>query len=162
MIGRRSPFAAIVLGAALLTGCALGTRPYQATSDKNVRFSTAVEAGSWLSSVRASVHVHSVDSNCRTTYEGTIPLEGSTIVTGIPTGRPRYMVVAFNSSSFLANSRSSINYSTMFTPRRGYNYEIAVRYVDDTYNATFEEVHRRSRARRELRRRPLNRCRAGR
>jgi hypothetical protein len=159
MIGRRRLFAATLLCTVFLTGCS-GTRPYQESSDKNVRFSTAVESGSWLSSVRASVHVHSVDANCRTTYEGTIPLEGSTTLTGIPTGRPRYMVVSFDSSSFLLNSSSSINYATMFTPRRGYNYEIAVRYVDDTYNATVEEVDRRSLARRELRRRPLDRCRA--
>ena len=159
MNGRRGRFVATLLSVALLTGCA-GTRPYEATSDRNVRFTTAVESGSWLSSVRASVHVHSVDPACRTTYEGTIPLKGATIVTGISTGTPRYMVIAFNSSSFLLNKSGTINYATMLTPRRGYDYEIAVRYVDDTYNATVEEVHRTSRSRRELRHRPLNTCRA--
>ena len=149
---------AALLCTAFLTSCA-GTRPYEATSDRNVRFNTAVASGSWVSSVQASVHVHSVDRACRTTYEGTIPLEGSTVVTGLPTDRPRYMVIVFNSSSFLLNRRGSINYSTVLTPRRGYDYEIAVRYVDDTYNATVVEVHRRDGTRRPLRHRPLNMCR---
>jgi hypothetical protein len=159
MIGRHSGLVATLLSVALLAGCA-GTRPYEATSDRNVRFSTAVESGSWLSTVRATVHVHSVDPACRTTYEGTIPLKSATIVTGISTGTPRYLVIAFNSSSFLANRSGTINYATMLTPRRGYDYDIAVRYVDNTYNATIEEVHRTSRSRRELRHRPLDTCRA--
>lgn len=154
MISRR---VAALLCALWLAGCA-GTRPYAPTPDRNVRFDTAVESGSWLSSVQASVHVHDVDRDCRTTYEGTIPLDGSTVVTGFPAGRRRYMVIAFNSSSFLLNRRSSISYSTLFTPRNGYDYEVAVRYRDDTYDAKVMEVSRRNGARRELRRRPLDTC----
>lgn len=156
---RRSRLAATLVLAGALAGCA-GTRPYEASSDNNVRFTTDVESGSWLSSVRASVHVHSVHRQCRTNYEGTIPLGRPAVVTGLPTGRPSYLVLAFNSSSFLTNSRSSIHYETMLTPRRGYDYEVAVSYVDDTYNATVREVNRQSGARREIRKTPLEACRA--
>jgi hypothetical protein len=151
------------LGGALLIAGALGacadTRPYRATADDNLRFTTAVES-SWLSSVEASVHIHSVDRACRTAYEGTVPLARTSTLTGIPAGRPSYLVIAFDSASFLANRRSSINYETMLTPRPGYDYEVAVRYVDDTYDATIREVNRQNRTRRDVRHTPLAACRA--
>lgn len=152
--------AATALLAGVVAGCA-DTRPYQSSPDNNVRFTTAVESGSWFSSVAAQVHIHSVDHGCQTIYRGTLPLGRSTLVTGIPADETSYLVIAFDSSSFLANSRSSISYETMLTPRPGYDYEVAVRYVDDTYDATIREVHRRSQARRELRHEPLTACRAG-
>lgn len=158
MTGQRTNVGAALLGLAVLAGCS-GVRPYEPTSDRNVQFTADVDSGSWMSSVQASVHVHSVDQACRTTYEGTIPLKGSTVVTGFPAGRLRYMVIAFNSSSFLLNRRSSINYSTMLTPRDGYDYEVAVRYLDDTYDATVMEVNRGNGTRRRLRHRPLDTCR---
>ena len=158
MTGRSVHIRTALLCAAVLSGCA-GTRPYESASDRNVRFDTAVESGSWVSSVRASVHVHSVDRDCRTTYEGTIPLKNPTVVTGFPAGRMRYMVIAFNSSSFLLNRRSSIDYSTILTPRDGYDYEVAVRYRDDTYDASVVEVNRGNGTRRKLRHRPLQSCR---
>jgi len=160
MTGRRVHIHAALLCASVLSGCA-GTRPYESASDRNVRFDTAVESGSgsWVSSVRASVQVHSVDRDCRTTYEGTIPLNSPTVVTGFPAGRMRYMVIAFNSSSFLLNRRSSIDYSTILTPRDGYDYEVAVRYRDDTYDASVVEVNRGNGTRRKLRHRPLQACR---
>lgn len=148
---------ATLLCAAFLAGCA-GTRPYEPTSDRNVQFTSEVDSGSWHSSVQASVHVHSVDPDCRTTYEGTIPLKGTTVVTGFPAGRLRYMVIAFNSSSLLLNRRSSINYSTMLTPRDGHDYEIAVKYQDDTYDASVMEVNRGNGARRRLYHRPIDTC----
>jgi hypothetical protein len=151
--------AALTLVGLAVAGCA-DTRPYQATPDNNVRFTAAVKSGSWLSSVAASVHIHSVDHVCRTHYRGTLPLGRSALVTGIPAGETSYLVIAFDSSSFLANSRSSISYETMLTPRPGYDYEIAVKYVDDTYDATIREVHRRSQAKRDLRHEPLTACRA--
>lgn len=160
-----TPRSADGLGAALLialglAGCA-GTRPYDATSDNNVRFTASVESGSFLSSMHAAAHIHSVDPSCRTHYVGTIPLGGSEIVTGIPAGRPSYLVVSFEGSSFLANRRSSISYETLLTPRPGYDYEVVVRYADDIYDTRISEVRRRDHARHELQRRPLNACREG-
>lgn len=158
-LDRAGRLAATLLVAGVLTACA-GTRPYETTTDRNVRFATVAESGSWFSSVRASVHIHSVNENCHTDYQGTIPLGKSTTVTGLPTGQPSYLVFSFASSTFLANRSSSITYETMLTPRLGYDYEVAVRYVDDTYNATIREVNRRSGLRRQIHHRPLDKCRA--
>lgn len=145
--------------AGLVAGCS-STRPYVASSENNVRFTTVTESGSFFSSVKASVHIHSVDENCRTNYRGTVGLAGRSTRTGIPVGRPSYLVFSFNSSSFLANSRSSISYKTLLTPRPGRDYEIAVRYVDGMYNATIREVGRRGKRRREVSFTPLASCRA--
>ena len=156
---RGSHLAALLLIAGVLVGCS-GTRPYAPTADNNVRFTTVAESGSWLSSVRASVHIHSVNENCHTDYQGTIALGRSAVLSGLPAGRASYLIFTFDSSSFLANSRSSISYKTLLTPRRGHDYVVAVRYVDDTYNATIREVNRRSQTRRQIAYKPLDACRA--
>ena len=149
---------ATLLLCAVAASCA-GTRSYQATPDNNLRFTTKVESGSLMSSVRASAHIHSIDGNCRTNYEGTIRLEKETYVTGVDVNRPSYLVLSFDSSSFLSNSRSSINYATILMPRRGHDYKIAVIYVDDTYNAIIHEVNRGNGRQRELQQMPLDTCR---
>ena len=155
----RGRLVAVMLLAGAVAGCA-GTRPYVSSSENNLRFTTLAESGSWLSSVQASVHIHSVDESCRTNFLGTIRLDGSPVATGIPVGQPSYLVFSFDSSSFLANSASSINYKTMLTPRRDHDYDIAVEYVDDTYNATIREVNRQNNRRREVHYLSLDTCRA--
>lgn len=156
---RGSRLAALLLIAGVLAGCS-GTRSYAPTADNNVRFTTVAESGSWFSSVRPSVHIHSVNENCHTDYQGTVALGRSTVLSGLPAGRPSYLIFTFDSSSFLANSRSSISYKTLLTPRPGHDYEVAVRYVDETYNATIREVSRRSQTRRQVAYKPLDACRA--
>lgn len=151
--------AAILLIAAVMTGCS-GIRDYRASSDRNVRFNTVAESGSWFSSVRATVHIHSVDRNCQTKYQGTIALGRSTLMTGIPSGQPTYLIFAFKSSGFLSNSSSSISYKTLLMPRAGHDYQIGVKYVDDTYDATIREVSRRSRKARKIHHTPLAACRS--
>lgn len=156
---RAHRLAAIVLFAAILTGCS-GTRTYQATSDNNLRFTTVTESGSWFSTVRAQVHIHSVDRNCQTKYQGTIALRRDSLKTGIPAGQRSYLVFAFNSSAFLSNRTSSVSYRTLLTPRRGRDYRIEVKYIDDSYDATIHEVHPRSRKSRKIHHAPLDSCRS--
>ena len=157
---RRGRLFAVLLLAGAMAGCAGTQQPYVSTAENNVHFTTVAESGSWLSSVRASVHIHSVHENCQTDYQGTIRLSDSSITTGIPVGQPSYLVFSFDSSSFLANRRSSIDYKTLLTPRQGYDYDIAVEYIDDTYNARIMEVDRRNNQRAEIHYKPLDMCRA--
>ena len=158
---RRGRLMAFMLLAGAMAGCAgADTRPYVSSAENNLRFTTVAESGSRFSSVRASVHIHSVDTNCRTNYQGTIRLDESAIASGIPVGRPSYLVFSFASSSFLGDRRGNINYKTLLTPRLGYVYDIAVEYVDDTYNATIREVNQQNNRRREVRYSPLEACRA--
>ena len=156
---RQGTLAAVLLLAGTIAGCA-GTQPYASSSEPNLRIQTHAESGSWMSSVQTAVHIHSVDDNCQTTYQGSLELDEPMITAGIPTGQRSYLVFSFDSSSFLANSRSSISYGTMLTPRQGQDYDVAVEYLDDTYNATVEEVDRASKHRRKVLYRPLDACQA--
>ncbi len=156
---QRGRLVALLL-AGVVAGCAGTQQPYVSSAENNLRFTTVAESGSRFSSVRASVHIHSVDENCRTNYQGTIRLDESSIASGIPVGRPSYLVFSFASSSFLGGRRSSINYKTLLTPRPGHDYDIAVAYVDDTYDSTIRELNRGSNRRREVHFRPLDTCRA--
>ena len=155
---QRGRLVALLLLAGAMAGCAGTQQPYVSSAENNLHFTTVAESGSVFSSVRASVHIHSVDENCRTNYRGTIRLDESSIATGIPVGQPSYLVFSFDSSSFLANRRSSIDYKTMLTPRQGHNYDIAVEYIDDTYSAKITEVNLRNNRRGEVRYRPLDVC----
>ena len=156
----RGRLVAVLLLAGAVAGCASTQQPYVSSAENNIHFTTVAESGSWFSSVRASVHIYSVYENCRTDYQGTIRLGESSIATGIPVGQPSYLVFSFDSSSFLANSRSSINYKTTLTPRQGYDYDIAVEYIADTYSAKIMEVNRRNNRRDEVYYKPLDTCRA--
>lgn len=136
-----------LLATALLSACA-GTTPYSNDGRRNLQIRTVTESGSAFSSVRASVHIHSVDAACKTRYRGTIDLDNPSVLSGLPVGRQSYLVFAFNSSSFLGGSRSAISYETLLTPRPGYTYDVEVSYVDDMYNAVIREAKSRRKARR--------------
>lgn len=132
---------AIMMMVGFLCGCA-ATKSYVATAEDNVRISTMAESGSSFSSIRAAMDVHSVDADCRTTYQGTMELDRSPITTGIPAGQESLLVFVFSNSSFLGSSRSTIRYETLLSPRSGYGYEIDVQYVDGAYDAVLYEVDR--------------------
>jgi hypothetical protein len=158
-VSRPIRLAAVLLLAGALVGCA-GTQPYVSSSESNLHIKTVADSGSWMSSVQTAVHIHSVDENCLTSYRGTLQLDDPMVTTGIPSGQRSYLVFSFDSSSFLANSRSSITYGTLLTPRPGRDYDVAVEYLDDTYNATIQEVDRETNQQREVIYRPLDACQA--
>jgi len=110
---------------AFLAGCS-GMKPYQSTLDNNFHIRTVADSGSWLSSVRAAVDIHRVTPDCKTEYEGTVRLNGSTIHIGIPPNRWSRLLFVFDTSSFLANRSGSITYETLLKPRSGYHYEATV------------------------------------
>lgn len=138
---------AVLLAAGLLAGCA-GIKPYADTPDRNLNIRTQTESGSAFSSVRAAVDIYRVEGGCIAEYEGTTELDRAETTMGIPAGRPTYLVFRFASSAFLGSSSSSITYDTLLTPRRGSNYSVRVRYVDNIYDvairdAAGDEVERR-------------------
>jgi len=135
---------------ALAAGCS-GLKTYPNDAPKNVHVATQTERG-----VRASLHVHQVNGECTTRYEGTLALDQPALDIGVPAGQPRYLVVSFDTSSFMAGSRST-SVGTLLTPRAGYGYELAVRYQKDIYDVALREIDRKG-ARRELARRPLAGC----
>lgn len=136
--------------ALLVAGCS-GLKTYPNDAPKNVHVVTQADRG-----VRTALHVHAVKGECTTHYDGTLALDRATLDVGVPAGRPSYLVVSFDTSSFMAGSRST-SMGTLFTPRAGYEYELAVRYKQDIYDIALREIDRKG-ASRELARRPLTGC----
>src|SRR6266480_2732334 len=112
-----------LLAASLLTGCS-GAKTYPDTLPKNMHVRTET------SNMRAELHIHRVDANCLTEYQGTVQLDKPSVKIGIPAGRQSLVAITFSSSSFLTASSRSIRYDTLLTPRAGYTYDVTVRYVD--------------------------------
>jgi len=151
--------AALLLAAALTAGCS-SLKPYPGRSPENVVVRSAIESGSVFSSMRGSVHIHEVDSGCRTSYLGTVKLDQPKVALGLPAERTSYLVFAFDGSSFLGGSSSSTSSGTVLKPRAGYRYEVAVTYRDSLYHVVLRESDPRNGASRELPRRQLAGCNA--
>jgi hypothetical protein len=137
---------ALLLAAA--AGCS-GLKTYPTAAGGNLAVRTRVESG-----VGAALHIHEVDSQCRTQYRGTVRLDSPSLALAVPVGQPAYLVVAFDTSSFLGPRRST-SAATLFTPRPGNRYELTVRYRDNVYDVTLVEA---GRERRVLPRRVLDAC----
>ena len=155
----KTPRAALLLVAASIAGCS-SLKTYPNRSPENVVVRSAIESGSVFSSMRGSVHIHEVDSDCRTNYVGTVKLDQPKVALGLPAERTSYLVFAFDGSSFLGGSSSSTASGTVVKPRAGYRYEVAVSYRDSIYNVVLRESDPRNGTSRELPRRQLSGCKA--
>jgi hypothetical protein len=144
----------------ILAGCS-SLKTYPSRSPENVVVRSAIESGSAFSSMRGSVHIHEVDAECRTSYQGTVKLDQPKVALGLPAERVSYLVFAFDGSSFLGGSSSSTASGTVLKPRAGYRYDVAVSYRDSIYHVVLRESDPRGGASRELPRRQLTGCKAG-
>jgi len=143
-----------LLGASLVAGCS-GIKTYPDTGAKNLHVRTEASSGS--ARMRVAVHIHQVDANCRTEYQGTVQLNEPSVLIGIPPDRPSYLVFVFSGSSFLSGS-SSINYATLLSPRAGQSYDARASYKDSIYHVEIRETDPRRSASREIERRGLDEC----
>jgi hypothetical protein len=139
-------------GMALAVAACSGTTPYRNDAPKNLHARIDTESG-----VRAALHVHEVTGPCATRYAGTVSLDAPAVELGIPGGQPTYLVVTFDTSSFLGGSRAT-SVATTFEPRQGFDYELAVRYRQAIYDVSLKEVDSRRRTSRDLPRRALAGC----
>jgi hypothetical protein len=135
-------------------GCS-GLKTYPTEAGGNLAVRTQVESG-----VKAALHIHRLDEQCRTQYQGSVQLDSSSLALAIPAGQASYLVVAFDTSSFLGPRRST-SAAMLFTPRPGNRYELSVRYRDSVYDVALTESDARGRERRSLPRHDLDACRAG-
>jgi hypothetical protein len=145
-----------LLALGLLAGCS-GIKTFPNTLDKNLHVHTETDSGSLFSGVRTAVDIYRVNADCRTEYEGTVQLREPNVEIGIPAGRASYLVFVFANSSFFGSS-GKISYNTLLTPRSGRHYKIKVRYKDDIYNVTIQEMKSGKALGREVERRELSTC----
>src|SRR5258706_558558 len=128
----------ILLAPSLFAGCS-EIKTYPDTLPKNMHVRTET------SKVRAELHIHRVDANCLTEYQGTVQLDKPSVEVGIPAGRQSLVAFTFSSSSFLTGSSTSVRYDTLLTPRAGYTYDVKVSYLDRMYNVAIREIDPRGR-----------------
>ncbi len=129
---------AAALLAALLAACG-STSPYRYEGENNL------EVRPQLSKARASLHIHRLDAQCRTQYEGSLQLDRP-LELALPPGRPSLLIVGFDTSSFFGGARSTAR-QYMLTPRAGYRYRLEVRYKDGLYDVAAVELAPGGRAR---------------
>lgn len=128
----------VFLGFFLLASCS-GIKTYPNNLEQNVFISTTTNSGSVFTSINATVDIYRVKPDCTLVYQGTVQLDKPSVTVGLPADKFSYLVFGFASSSFLASSNSSISSETLLKPRRGYQYQIDVSYIDNIYNVELRE-----------------------
>ena len=141
---------AVLVLALCLAACA-GTKSYRSDAAKNLTVS------SQLQGAKGTLHIHRVLPDCRTEYLGSVPLDQASVELALPVDRPTYLVVSFDTSSFLSGSRSTSS-GSLLVARPAARYEIGAKYRDSIYSVALYEVDRRG-AKQELPRRDLSSCR---
>jgi hypothetical protein len=135
---------------AIVAGCS-GLRSYPTDPGGNLAVRSRMDRD-----VRAVLHIHRVDPQCRTDYRGSVPLDRPVVSLALPAGQPAYLVVTFDTSSFLGGSRST-SAGALLVPRAGVRYELSARYRDGIYDVALTESD--GRAWRALSRREIDACR---
>ena len=154
MLGRVVVF---ILLAVMIAGCS-GLRPYVSNYEKNLYISTRTQASGFLASVDAAVDIYSVNADCSKLYQGTVDLRKSSVAVGLLPNTLSYLSFTFASSAFLANSHGTMSYDTALVPRDGYDYDVAVSYIDNIYNVTIRERNSSSGESHELVAGPSDNC----
>jgi len=117
----------------LVAGCGTATKNYPTDNAGNVALRAELDRG-----VKGVVHVHSVDAKCATQYQGTLFLDSASNTISLPPGRPSYVYVVFDTSSFLRGSASTA-VGSVRSPRPGRTYEILMRYRAQLYEMQLRE-----------------------
>jgi hypothetical protein len=157
----------LLLSAAMLAGCAGAPPPYQSDGPSNLNIRTKLSSPSVLltaplgGSFDATLHVTRVERDCRKNYRGSVRLDKPTVAVGLPADQPALLEFEFSGQSAPTRGGASSTYSTLLTPRGGYQYDVDVAYADRAYSITVHERNPRTGARREVERRPFRDCAKG-
>jgi hypothetical protein len=146
------------LAAAFLAGCS-GVKTYPNTLEQNLQVRSETASGSAPFRVKAALGVHRLDERCQLEFEGLVELDQPSVSVGIPADRWSYLVFNFSASSLLGGSSSSIYRETMFRPRAGHRYDIAVSHKKDIYHVVIREFPPRGGAGRAVEFRDIRVCR---
>jgi hypothetical protein len=156
-----------LLSAAILAGCAGAPPQYQSDGPPNLNVRTKLSSPSVLltaplgGSFDAWLHVTRVGRDCQKNYRGSVRLDKPAVAVGLPADQPTLLEVEFSGQSAPTRGGASSTYSTLLTPRSGYQYDVDVAYADKAYTITVHERNPRTGARREVERRPFRDCAKG-
>ena len=156
MTMKHSSYTVLLFTIGLITGCS-GLKTYNSDLENNLQIKTQTDSGSIFSSMQAAVDIHKVNPDCSTEYAGTIQLDDSSKVIGIPAGRSSYLVFVFEKSGFFS-AETSTTYNTLIRPRNGYQYIAEVSYQENIYNVIINELDPGNRKSREIETRGMYAC----
>ena len=145
---------AACLVAILVAGCS-GVRTYPNTLPRNLRVATQVEGRT-----TAEFDIHKVNTRCELDHQGRVSLDDAVTEVGIAVGETIYLDFIFASKSFLSSTTGVTRYSTLLTPRAGYDYQAEVKYIKGLYGVVIRETRKGGSGGREIDRVPLSACRA--
>jgi len=149
-----SRWIAACLVAIALAGCS-GIKTYPNTLPKNLHVTAKVDSGTVV-----DLDMHRINARCETAHEGRVSLDPGAVDVGLPVDETIWLDFVFASKSFLSSSVSVARYSTLLTPRSGYDYRAQVTYSKGIYNVLIQETRKGISARREIDRVPLSACKA--
>jgi hypothetical protein len=152
----RLNYIVLLLTVCFITACS-GLKTYHSDMENNLQIKTQTDSGSIFSSMQAAVDIHKVNPDCSTEYAGTIQLDDSSKVIGIPAGRSSYLVFVFEKSGFFS-AETSTTYNTLIRPRNGYQYIAEVSYQENIYNVIINELDPGNRKSREIETRGMYAC----
>lgn len=137
---RRLPRVALVVVAmAALAGCA-STRIYPNQGPANLVIRSKVEAREGLlSSAAVALHVHRVESRCKTSYEGMLLLDAPETRIALVPDQPVLLVFTFASKDFVSGG-GSVRHDMLLVARSGFTYTGDVSYVRGIYDVVLREV----------------------
>jgi hypothetical protein len=147
------------LAVSLAAGCASGVKTYPNHLEKNLQVRSETVAGPALFRVRTALSVYRVDERCELEFEGVVNIDQPQVSVGIPAGRWSYLDFTFSDPSLAGGSSNLVSRETLFLPRAGYRYDIAVSYKKDIYHVAIREIPQRGGAGREVQFRDIRVCR---
>jgi len=121
-------------------------------------FTHNLEVNSKSDSVNVTLDIYSVSEQCEYEHLGTVPLDKSSIESGIAIEKPSYLVVGFASSSSWSSSSGFISYDFTLLPGKAFRYAVDVSYIDKIYNVTVYEVSQLTGKKREMEAAELQNC----
>lgn len=140
-----------------LAGCS-GVKTYSQRLPKNMHVTTRVVSGSAVKSTVAGFDIHRVNARCETDYLGRVYLDRPKIDVGIPVDELIYLDFIFASKTFMSTTTSAVRYQTIFTPRRGYQYDAKVDYDRGIYDVVIRERRPGGSGGRVIEQVPLSSC----
>ena len=144
----------------LLSGCS-NIKTYPAYQPENIRVETKADSGSFFTDIKTSLHIYSVNNECKTSYLGTVNFNKAKNRLGLPANKLLYLEFTFVNSGFFVSRTSSMSYDTLLKPRKGAQYNIELSYLDDMYNMEIWEKRSKKSSKRELDARSFDSCKNG-
>lgn len=127
-----------VVTATVLAGCG-STRIYPNQGPANLVIRSKVEAREGLlSSAAVALHVHRVESRCKTSYEGMVLLDAPETRVALAPDQPVLLVFTFASKDFVSGG-GSVRHDVLLVARSGFAYTGDVSYVRGIYDVVLRE-----------------------